>query len=257
MLNKKIENDIIIATLEDGRTNSITLETLLQIDEMIKNANEDDNIKGIVLTGSGRFFSSGFDLPMFLDFKNHDEVVEWFDTEEEIMVNFFTCLKPVVSAINGHCAAAGLIFSMAADYRIVKNHPKIKIGMSEIKIGLPLSIAQTEVMRFGLDSDKKYRDVMFFGEMINVEKAKSLEIVDEIVDENNLITRAKEIVNLWIDTPNRPFIPMKHMLKKHAVAKIREGLSNPAWKEQLHCFFKEEVRGTLSFVQASMDASIK
>ena len=87
----------------------------------------------------------------------------------------------------------GLIFAMAADYRIVKNHPKITIGMSEIKIGLPLSLAQSGVMRFGYDSDKKFTDLMYFGRMLNVNEAKDLAIVDEIVEEDQLMPRAKAV----------------------------------------------------------------
>ncbi len=254
MIKEKIEDNIVIATLANGKTNSITMETLTQIDEIVKRVNEDETLKGIVLTGEGRFFSSGFHLPMFLNFKNHDEAVDFFLKEEEILINFLTCDKPIVSAINGHCAAAGLIFSMAADYRIAKFHEKIKIGMSEIKIGLALSIAQNEVMRFGLDSDKKFRDVMYFGEMFGVNKAKEMEIVDEVVnDDEELIRRAKEIVALWIDTPNRPFIHMKSLLKKDTVESIRKGLAEGVWKDALHCFFQDDVRATLEFVQATME----
>ncbi|MDJ0765025.1 MAG: enoyl-CoA hydratase/isomerase family protein [Myxococcota bacterium] len=254
MIEERIEDNIVIATLNDGRTNAFTLETLTQIDDLVKRVNEDDALKGIVLTGNGRFFSSGFHLPMFLGFKDHAEAVDFFLKEEEILINFFTCKKPVVSAINGHCAAAGLIFSMAADYRIAKFHEKIKIGMSEIKIGLSLSIAQNEIVRFGLNSDKAYRDVMYFGEMMGVHKAKEMEIIDEVVnDDEALISRAKEIVGLWIDTPNRPFITMKGLLKQDTVERIHKGLADETWKDALHCFFREDVRATLQFVQASMN----
>ena len=182
MLKEKTEDHIVIATFEDGKTNSIDLETLRKLKEIVKSVNQDDALKGIVLTGSGKLFSSGFDLPMFLSFKNVDAVVDFISEEEEILIEFFMCKKPVIAALNGHTVAGGLVFSMAADYRIVKNHPKIKIGMSEIKIGLPLSIAQSEIMRFGLDSDKKFRDVMYFGKIMDVNEAKALEIVDEIVE---------------------------------------------------------------------------
>ncbi|MBA4368666.1 MAG: hypothetical protein C0403_13630 [Desulfobacterium sp.] len=253
MIKEKIEDNIVIATLANGKTNPFTVEILKQIDEVVKKVNEDETLKGIVLTGEGRFFSSGFHLPMFLGFKNHDEAVDFFLHEEEVLINFLTCKKPVVSAINGHCAAAGLIFSMAADYRIAKFHEKIKIGMSEIKIGLALSIAQNEVMRFGLDTDKKYRDVMYFGKMMGVHQAKEMGIIDEVVnDDEELIRRAKEIVCLWIDTPNRPFINMKALLKKDTVERIRKNLAEGVWKEALHCFFKDDVRATLEFVQATM-----
>ena len=254
MIKKEIQDNIVIVTLSDGKTNAVTLEMINQLSEIIKEVNSDSSIKGLILTGEGKFFSSGFSLPMFLGFKNNDEVISFFNQEEQALVDFFTCDKPVVTAINGHCAAMGMILSMASDYRIIKNHPKIKMGMSEIKIGLSLSIAQTEVMRFGLDSDKKYRDIMYFGDMFDVTKAKELGLVDEVVEEEDLLKRAKEIICLWIDTPNKPFIQIKKMLKKETTEKIQRQLKEENWQDVLtETFSNDEVKQALEFVQASME----
>jgi enoyl-CoA hydratase/carnithine racemase len=253
MIKERIEDNILIAVLTDGKTNSIDFETLKQIDACVEKVNTDDNIKGLVLTGEGKFFSSGFNLPMFLGFKNVDEAVDFFNQEEEFLVNYFMCKKPVVCAMNGHSAAAGMIFAMASDYRIVANHPKIKLGMSEIKIGLPLTLAQSQIMRFGLDTDKKFRNIMYFGEMYGPEKSKELGLVDEIVEFDDLLNRAKAIVSLWIDTPNRPFIRMKEVLKKEFAEKIQKRLKEENWQEGMSCFFQKDVRDILSFVQAGLD----
>lgn len=252
MIKETIEDGIAIITLCHGAHNSITIDTLRQIDAIVTKVNTQDDLKGIVLTGEGRFFSSGFHLPDFFGFKSLEEVHSWFDEEEELLLNFFTSDKPVVCAMNGHSAAAGLIWAMASDYRLVVNHPKVKLGMSEIKIGLPLSVGQSEIVRYGLDSEKTYRNVMFFGDMFGVEKALEIGMVDEIVEIDQLIARAKEIVTLWIDTPNRPFIPIKKLMKKEYVDKIRAGLNEGNWKQGLACFLSDDVRGTLQFVHSML-----
>ncbi|WDP89967.1 MAG: enoyl-CoA hydratase/isomerase family protein [Desulfobacter sp.] len=254
MLKKEIQDNIVIAQLSDGATNAVTLETLRQLKEIVDEVNENDDLKGIVLTGDGRFFSSGFSLPMFIGFESGEEAVTFFEEEEDILVDYFTCKKPVVCAMNGHSAAMGLILAMASDYRILANHPKIKVGMSEIKIGLALSVAQSAIVRFGLDSDKRYRDVMYFGEMVGVDKALEMEMVDEVVDSDNLIARAKEIICLWIDTPNRPFIQIKEELKSAVAGKIRRDLATGEWKPFMaDTMMSKEVKETLSFVQAMME----
>lgn len=252
MFEEIIQDDIKIVTLKNGKTNPINKEMLIRLKEIVEEVNNNPTLKGIILTGAGRFFSSGFDLPIFINFKDRKETDAFFDMEEEVLLSLFTCQKPVVSAMNGHCAAAGLIYSMAADYRIVKDHPKIKIGMSEIKIGLPLTIAQHEVMRFGFDSDLKFRDVMFFGDMFDVNRARELRLVDEVVAEDQLIERAKQVIKQWIDTPNQPFIRMKQLLRMDAANRIRKKLKEENWHEGLNCFFQDTVRQTLQFVQASM-----
>lgn len=254
MLKKEIQDNIVIAQLSDGASNAVTIETLRQLKEIIDEVNTTEALKGIILTGEGRFFSSGFSLPMFVGFDSDQEVIDFFEEEEQILLDYFTCSKPVICAMNGHSAAMGLILAMASDYRLVKNHPKIKLGMSEIKIGLGLSIAQAAVVRFGLDSDRKYRDVMYFGEMVGVEQALEKGLVDEIVEADNLITRAKELICLWIDTPNRPFIQLKAGLKRGAAAKIKQDLKTENWQAVMaETLMNQQVKDTLAFVQAAME----
>jgi len=252
MINERIEDNIVIAEFENGKYNSMNLESLIKLKAIIRKVNDDDSIKGLIMTGAGKTFSSGFDLPMFLGFKDLDETVKFFEQAEDVFIDFFMCKKPVVSAINGAAMAGGLILSMASDYRIVKNHPKIQLGMSEIKIGLALSIVQTEIMRFGLDSDKKFRDVMYFGERYSVDQAKELEMVDEIVEEDQLIERAKQIVTGWIDNPGRAFMLLKYSLRKPAEDRMRQRLKDENWQEGFNCMFDPQTRATLELVQKMM-----
>jgi enoyl-CoA hydratase/carnithine racemase len=253
MLKKEIQENIVIACLTEGATNSVDIDTLRQLKAIVDEVNENDDLKGIVLTGEGRFFSSGFSLPIFIDFQKSEEIIAFFEEEEDILLDYFTCKKPVVCALNGHAAAMGLILAMASDYRIVKNHPKIKLGMSEIKIGLGLTIAQASIVRFGLDSDRCYRNVMYFGEMVGVDTALEMKMVDEVVEEENLINRAKEVICTWIDTPNRPFIPIKQNLKAETAKKIHRDLKTENWQNSLsNALLNKEVKATLSFVQDAM-----
>lgn len=252
MLNVKNEEGIITAEFDHGKVNSITRETLKTLSEVVKTANEDESVRGIILTGAGRTFSGGFDLPMFLGFKDLPEIVDFFNEEEEILIDLFMCKKPVVSAINGHAIAGGLILAMASDYRIAKNHPKINVGMSEIKLGLPLSLAQSGVMRFGFDSDKKFCDMMYFGKMLNVIQAKEFGIIDEIVEDADLMPRAKKIVSKWIDNPGRAFTKLKEGLKKPVADKMRQRIAQEDWQSSLNCFFNKDVRGALEFVLSMM-----
>lgn len=252
MIEESLDEDILIVKLKNGNTNAFNRQILERLGEIARQADQNPAPKGIILTGEGRFFSSGFDLSVFLGFSEKNEALEFFELEQKVLTSLFACRKPVVAAINGHAVAGGLIYAMAADYRIVKEHPKIKIGMSEVKIGLPLNIAQHEVMRFGFDGNQRFRDVMFFGDMVDVYRAKELGLVDEVVDEDMLIDRARQVISLWIDTPNRPFMRMKELLRADTVERIKRKVEQENWQEALDGLFCDDVRKTLEFVQASM-----
>ncbi|MCU0847274.1 MAG: enoyl-CoA hydratase/isomerase family protein [Spirochaetes bacterium] len=252
MLKEQIEDNIVIATFEKGKNNSLDVETLQSLKALVKKANEDPAIKGIVFTGAGRTFCSGFDLPLFLSFKDHPEVIKFFTEVEDIFIDLFMCKKPVVAAINGAAVAGGLILSMACDYRIIKNHPKIKVGMSEIKIGLGLSVVQTEIMKFGLDGNKKFRDVMYFGQLHDVAAAREMALVDEVVEEAELMTRAKQVVLSWADNPGGAFKMLKTSFRTPTADLMRKRLKDEDWQEGFKCFFDPATRKTLEMVSAMM-----
>ncbi len=107
-------------------------------------------------------------------------------------------------------------------------------------------------MRFGYDSNKKFRDLMYFGRMFDINAAKEYNIVDEIVEEADLLPRAKKIVSKWIDNPGRAFIKLKEGLKKPTADRIRKRLAEEDWKPGFQCFFDKDVRGAIEFVMAMM-----
>ena len=72
MLEKRFQDNIVIAEFCNGKFDAITRETLENLDDCIQTVNNDDSVKVLILTGAGRTFSSGFDLRMFLGFKNLD-----------------------------------------------------------------------------------------------------------------------------------------------------------------------------------------
>lgn len=248
-----IEENIVIFKFNNGKVNSITTETLQALNEVIARVNNEEELKGIIITGEGRYLSGGFDLGTFTSFKNGDEIIKWFELEEEVMYNLFTCSKPVIAAVNGHATAAGMIVSMASDYVIAVNHPKIKLGMTEIKIGLALTPAEMEIMRFGLDTNKNMKDVIFKGELFGVEEAYNRGIFDELVETpEELMEKAKAKVTALIDTPGRPFILLKDFQRKHTADNIQKGLKEYDWNELVKTFTDEKVIGTLKMVLASI-----
>lgn len=249
----QIIDNIVIFKFNRGKLNSITMETLKGLDEVIDRVNNEEELKGIILTGNGKYFSGGFDLGTFTSFQSEKEIVDWFNYEESVLLKLFGCSKPVVAAINGHATAMGMILSMACDYRLVINHPKIKLGMTEIKIGLALTMVQGAVMRFGLDTDKKFRDVIFAGELFDPAHAVSQGIYDALVEnETELMEKAMAKVSSLIDTPGRPFILLKQLEKLQQIDWINSKINDFDWNPLVKTFTDEKVVATLKMVKAAL-----
>lgn len=254
MLRQRTEDGIVIASFANGNYNTITRETITQLRDLVRGIQEDAGVKGLVLTGQGKVFCSGFDLSMFLSFKDLDDIVSFFEWEDEILCELFTCRKPVVTAINGAAVAGGLIYSMATDYRIVTNHPKIKLGMSEIKLGLGMTVAHTEIMRFGLETPRRFREILFEGALHGVEQAKELGLVDEVVPGERLLDRAKEIVLGWASNPGSGFGSLKTSYRKPIVDRIRALIQDGRWRGEFTTLLEERTRATLEKARKMMES---
>ena len=251
----QIEDQIAVFTFT-APTGAISGETLRGLGETLARVEAEYDLKGLVLTGVGRFFSSGFDLKTFTSFRDEQDIITWFQYEEELMYKLFTCSKPVIAAVNGHATAAGVIICMACDYRLALDQEKTKIGMTEIKIGLSLTPAEGEIMRFGLDTDKNYRDMVMGGILVSPQTAVAKGFFDELAaTPEELLQKAKTKVCDLIDTPGRPFIELKHMEKKHTAAHIVSELQAFDWNILTSKFTNPQIVGFLAKVQAGMDAN--
>jgi len=248
----RIEDGIIVFTFNNPKVNAITTETLKAIDEAVDKLNADEALKGMVLTGTGRFFCGGFDLNIFTTFASGAEVIKWFKYEEEVLLKLFTCTKPVVSAVNGGATAAGMIVSMASDYNIVINNPKVKVGMTEIKLGMSLSPAMGNIMRFGLDTDRNFRDIIMKGELVDPMFCVDRGIFDELAEAEELIDKAKAKICALYDTLGHPFIQLKSLQKRQMSALIRKELDEYNWNLMADTFMDEKINKFLKKVLASI-----
>jgi enoyl-CoA hydratase/carnithine racemase len=253
MLNQRVEDGILFCEFDNGKTNTLTYETLELLDSAVNKTKKESSLKGIILTGSGRTFSAGFDLSIFTGFKDHNEAISFFQKEEEVLQNLFMCNKPVVSAINGHAIAGGLILALASDYRIAKNHPKIKLSMSEIKLGISLTITMSEVVKFGLDSNRAYRDVVYSGDIFDVNRGVEIGFIDELAEEEELLPRAIEVVNTWSANPGTAFSGLKMRLREPVYEGIKKGMKDGRWKDGLKVFFDEDARKAMTLIHSLME----
>ncbi len=248
----KTEDGIIIFTFNNPKVNAIDMNTLKGIDEAVDKLNSDESMKGLILTGAGRFFSGGFCLKTFSTFEKNSDVIDWFKFEENTLLKLFTCKKPVISAINGGTTAAGMIYAMATDYRLAVDNPKIKVGMTEIKIGLSLSPCMGNVMRFGLDTDRNYRDIIMKGELVDPAFCVERGIFDELTTAEELIDKAKAKVIALYDTLMHPFIQLKDLQKRDMAALITKELGEYDWNIMGDTFMDERVKKLLAKVLASI-----
>ncbi len=150
-------------------------------------------IKGIIITGSGRHFSSGAKLDELTSLMNNKREKNHFLRKN---IESFLAIEnlpfPVVAAINGCCIGFGLELALCCSYRIAS--PSALFSLPETTFGLiPGSggtIRLPELIKKG-----KAIELILSGRALISDEAKSTGLIDLIVDRKNIQTTAEKIIH--------------------------------------------------------------
>jgi enoyl-CoA hydratase len=140
MLELDKRGAVTVVRLAHGKVNALDVELLEAIADTMGGL---DSGQPVVLTGSGRVFSAGVDLKRIAD-GGMDYVRVFRPTLSRAARAVFDHSGPVVAAVNGHAIAGGCVLAAACDVRYMSGG---RIGLSEMRVGVPFPAVPLEVMR--------------------------------------------------------------------------------------------------------------
>jgi enoyl-CoA hydratase/carnithine racemase len=178
-----------IVTLDRGRVNALNGPTVRELSECLARLAEDESVRGLILTGAGKFFSFGFDIPEFLGFTK-EAFVDYLTSFTDFYTQVFVFPKPVVAAVNGHAIAGGCMVAMACDVRLMTSG-KGKISLNEITFGASVFAGCVAMLKHWVGGRNAER-ILFSGDMYDAEEAQRLGLVEEVAPPGDLMTRAAE-----------------------------------------------------------------
>jgi enoyl-CoA hydratase len=203
-----------------GKANALNPRSLDALASAFGEARRSD-APGVVLTGYDGFFSAGLDLVALygLDPAAMDVFMQAFD---RVMLEVFVFPRPVVAALNGHAVAGGCILALACDARVAVAGP-IKIGLNEVRLGVPFPSSALEIARHGLPA-RSLEEVLYGGELYSPAEAQSRGLVDRVTDE--ALAEARALCARLAGQPRGAFAAIKAALKAPALARARESLDD-------------------------------
>lgn len=146
----------------------------------------DDNVRVIVLRGEGDNFSSGGDIPGFMD-----QTPEALTMLARNVMTPEKISKPVIAAIQGYCFGVGLEFSLACDFRIVTE--SAQISLPEMKIGMiPGSGGSARLAR--MIGISRVKNMIMRGQRISGKQAYEWGIAAECVPDDKLDETLAQVV---------------------------------------------------------------
>ena len=132
------EGDVAVITLNrPERMNAISNQMRYELPEAIDEANRDEDIGAIVLTGAGKAFCAGADVSRFEKRDKPEDIPSpRFEWVEQVCAS-----KPIVCAINGYAVGAGLTRTLPCDVRIASTAASFSVRF--VKLGLVPELGST------------------------------------------------------------------------------------------------------------------
>jgi enoyl-CoA hydratase/carnithine racemase len=171
------------------KRNAMTAAMYFSVRYATNHVDEDPDLAGLLITGTGDVFIPGGDLSQASD-------DEWGDISRLLYMEAtpFDALrqskKPVVSAVNGICQGGGLMIAILSDLAVASDRATFRAPELLRGIG-DTNYAQILPRQIG---PARARDLLFTGRTLNAEEALDWGIVSRIVPHNDLLDAATEVL---------------------------------------------------------------
>lgn len=119
---------VMTITLDHPKVNAFTEEMTFSIQKLLKNAAKDAQVRCVLLTGSGKTFCAGHDLGEVFRLRDESFHSHLKMTFNPLISQIRRIEKPIIAAINGPVAGAGLGVALACDLRIASQEAKFVVG---------------------------------------------------------------------------------------------------------------------------------
>lgn len=179
---------ILIITLDRPKANAIDVATSLELYAAFKALNDDPALRVGVITGTGRFFSAGWDLGA----ANDGEAVDADHGPGGFagLTEYFSLTKPVIAAVNGLAVGGGFELALAADLIVASDTakfwlPEAQLGMLPDSGGL-LRLPKAIPARLA-------REMILTGRRMDAAEALALHLVNRVVTPDALLDAALEL----------------------------------------------------------------
>lgn len=218
MLNFRLEGNVAVIALDDGKANAVGHAYVEAMNEGLDRAEKE--AAAVVITGRPGVFSAGFDLKEIA--KGPSEQKALVGSGAQMLLRLFTHPQPVVAASAGHAIAAGALVLLASDTRIGAAG-EFKYGLNETAIGmsLPPFGLQMAICRL---SKRHQTQAVLQATLYGPEDAQTVGYLDEVVASEVLEKTAIAHATALAELPAKAYAGTKLDLRAAYIEIIKESL---------------------------------
>jgi enoyl-CoA hydratase/carnithine racemase len=206
--------NISIVTINHPPANAWNLATMEEFEKVIDTVEQDKETRVIIITGAGeKSFSAGFDV------SDAANAAKTSPKGKALWTRIDRFPKPIIAAINGFAFGGGLELAMACHFRIMVDHPKVTVGLTELNLGIIPGWGGTQRLPL-LVGRSTALDMILFSKRIGAQEAMKIGLINQISAPGKLMEDALAFAQKLAE---RPPIAVSCVLKAMA-AGVYEGL---------------------------------
>jgi enoyl-CoA hydratase len=236
------ENRGVHRLVMDHGPNALDRRLMDMLREELGNLAEDGAPAVILASAHPRLFCPGWDLKLLVD-AGKEDVTEFLDDFNALILDFFSYPGPTAAAIGGHAVAGGCLLALTCDLRLMATGQS-RLGLSELNLGVPVPANSLRMLRARLSSPA-VDDLVFRGEGCSAERARELGIVHRTAGPAELLPVAELEMTKLAGRPRRAFVETKKFLLHEVWAAM--GTTRPDEDRAfVDCWYEQETQERIS-----------
>lgn len=215
-----------IALQRPEAMNGLDIATKEALLDAVRRAGEDAEVRCVVLTGSGRAFCVGQDLKQHIGLLEEGAEDQLFDTVRAhynpIVTAIATMPKPVVAAVNGVAAGAGMSLAMACDFRVVAASAGFNTAFAGVALSCDTGSSWTLQRLVGRG---RAIDLLYFPRTVGAEEALEIGLASRVVPDEDLDAAVAELTARLAAGPTVAFGAIRRSVDHAAGRSFTDALS--------------------------------
>jgi enoyl-CoA hydratase len=193
-ITTSLENGVLLITINrPDKMNALNKTVLEELNTAIDEVYNNHEIRSAIITGAGeKAFVAGADISEFLGLK-HEEGMDLARKGQYIFSKIEESHKPVIAAVNGFALGGGCELAMACHFRIASDNARF--GQPEVNLGLIPGYGGTQRLTQLIGKGRAI-ELLITGNMLDAATALQYGLVNHVVPQAELLTRARSILEL-------------------------------------------------------------
>jgi enoyl-CoA hydratase/carnithine racemase len=232
------------------RLNALNPAMRRELHHGITTCSTDDDVRVVIVTGAGRGFCSGGDVKAMNEANESGTSTALEEqiapARDQAVLAMRDSTKPIIAAVNGAAAGAGMNIALACDMRIASS--TARFGQTFTRRGLHPDWGGTYFLP-RIVGMAKACELIFTGKMIDAAEALRLGIVSEVVEPKMLMDAAMELAGAIAQGPPIAIRLARRALYRNAESSLREALEFETYAQNLCRTSQDAKEGIRAFVE--------